>query len=142
MGRHATLAQRWFSEVWAPGGEALVDSMLARDAVGQMEGRDVNGSEDFKLARRELLAVFPDLRVYLEQVIEQDDQVAMRWTVTATHSGDGLGVPATNRPVSFRGMTWWEVRDGKIVRGWDSWNLGGLIQSLQPSAEPSQAVGP
>ena len=35
-----------------------------------------------------------------------------------------------NRPVSFRGVTWLELRDGRIVRGWDSWNLGGLISSL------------
>jgi hypothetical protein len=35
-----------------------------------------------------------------------------------------------NRPVSFRGVTWLELRDGRIFRGWDSWHLGGLISSL------------
>ena len=37
---------------------------------------------------------------------------------------------STNWPVSFRGIAWLELRDGRIVRGWDSWNLGGLISSL------------
>jgi hypothetical protein len=27
-------------------------------------------------------------------------------------------------------MTWLEFKDGGIARGWDSWNLGGLLQSL------------
>lgn len=52
------------------------------------------------------------------------------WHVTATHKGASLGFPATNKRVAFRGMTWLEFRDGQIVRGWDSWNLGGLLQSL------------
>jgi hypothetical protein len=37
-------------------------------------------------------------------------------------------------PVSFRGMTWPEFKDGRSVRGWDSWNLGGLLQTLQAAS--------
>ncbi|MEO8431043.1 MAG: hypothetical protein ABI592_05995 [Acidobacteriota bacterium] len=32
----------------------------------------------------------------------------------------------------WSGMTWLTFRDGRIVEGWDSWNLGRLLQSLQP----------
>lgn len=32
-------------------------------------------------------------------------------------------------------MTWFEYRDGQVVKGWDSWNLGGLIASLQAPLE-------
>ena len=135
MGNNATIARRWFREVWVEGGEATVDELLARDAIGWMEGRDVHGRQDFQNARRQLLDTFPDLAITVEDVVEQDDKVVVRWNVQATHRGPGLGVPATNRRVSFRGMTWMELRDGQIVRGWDSWNLGGLIQTLM---EPGQ----
>jgi steroid delta-isomerase-like uncharacterized protein len=130
MGANAAIARRFFREVWRAGGEATVDALLARDIVGWMEGCDVKSPEDFKQARRQLLEVFPDLSVTVEDVVEQDDKAVVRWRVTATHRGAGLGVPPTNRPVSFRGITWLELRDGRIVRGWDSWNLGGLISSL------------
>ena len=90
---------------------------------------------EFKDARRELLEVFPNLAITVEDVVEQNDKVVVRWSVQATHRGPGFGVPATNRRVSFRGMTWLELRDGRIARGWDSWNLGGLILTLnQPEA--------
>ena len=41
----------------------------------------------------------------------------MRWHVTATHSSDALGFPATNRQVAFRGMTMLEFKDGRVVEG-------------------------
>jgi steroid delta-isomerase-like uncharacterized protein len=74
------------------------------------------------------------MSVTVEDVVEQDGKAVVRWTVRGTHRGAGLGVPSTNRPVSFRGITWLELRDDRIVRGWDSWNLGGLISSLTSAA--------
>ena len=61
----------------------------------------------------------------------------MRWTVEATHGGNALGVAATGKRVAFRGMTWLEWQNGRLVRGWDSWNLGGLLQEL---ADPPPAA--
>ena len=85
---------------------------------------------EFLAERRRLLGAFPDLAITVDDVIADGAKVAVRWHVTATHKGDTLGIPASNREVSFRGMSWLEFADGRIVRGWDNWNLGGLIQSL------------
>jgi steroid delta-isomerase-like uncharacterized protein len=130
VGQNAALARRWFQEVWVAGGEAVVDELFAPNGVGWMEGRSIAGATDFKDARRTLLHVFPDLAIRVEDVIEQHASVAVRWTATATHRGEGLGVPATNRKVAFRGITWLEFENGRVVRGWDSWNLGALIAEL------------
>ena len=117
------------------GGERVVDLMMAPDAVSWMEGRTANGPTDFKDARRTLLHVFPDLTVKVEDTVEEAGKVAVRWTATATHRGEGLGIAPTNRRVAFRGITWLELRDQRIVRAWDSWNLGALIAELQ--SEPA-----
>lgn len=130
MSENASLARRWFQEVWVAGGESVVDQLMAADSIGWMEGRTINGPTDFKDARRTLLHVFPDLSIKVEDTLEQGDKVAVRWTATATHRGEGLGIAPTNRRVSFRGITWLEFRTGRLVRGWDSWNLGGLIAEL------------
>ena len=84
-----------------------------------------------------LLEAFPDLRVKVEDCIAQDLRVAVRWTATATHTGTGLGLVATNRPVAIRGMTWLVFRDGKIAQGWDAWNQGALLHTLQTSGDPT-----
>ncbi len=130
MGTNATLARRWFKEVWLADGEKTVEELLAPDGTAWLEGRIAKGPQEFKEARGQLLEAFPDLVATIEGIVEQDENVVVRWSAQATHTGGGLGMDATNRPVSFRGITWMEFRDGQIVRGWDSWNLGGLIGSL------------
>jgi steroid delta-isomerase-like uncharacterized protein len=136
------IVRRWFSEVWKPGGEATVDQLLARDAVGWMEGRVINGPNEFKDARRQLLDALRDLVITVDDLVQEDDKVVVRWKVEATHGGSGLGIPATNMPVSFRGITWLELKNGMIVRGWDSWNLGGLLQTLTQAQAQAQAQAP
>ena len=133
MSTNAQLARRWYEEVWVTGGENTVHELMAEDAVGHMEGADVRGRDEFLAMRRRLLEAFPDLAIVAADVIEQGPKVAVRWHVSATHMGDALGIPATNRQVSFRGLTWLEFEDGRIVLGWDSWDLGGLLQSLSTS---------
>jgi len=131
------LTRRWFREVWTEGGEAAVDQLMAVDCHGWMEGGFVKGPAEFKAARHQLLTAFPDLSISLNDVIVDGAKVAVRWTVEATHGGTALGVAATGKRVAFRGMTWLEWQDGQLVRGWDSWNLGGLLHELQ--APPAEA---
>jgi steroid delta-isomerase-like uncharacterized protein len=131
---NADRARRWYKEVWGAGGEATVEELMADDIVGVMEGTDIHNRDEFLAERRRLLEAFSDLSLVADDVIEQGPKVAVRWHVTARHTGNNLGFPATNMPVSFRGMTFIEFKDGRIVRGWDSWNLGSLIQTLQAAS--------
>lgn len=127
---NADRARRWYKEVWVPGGEATVYELMAEDIIGYMEGADIRSRDEFLTERRRLLEAFPDLAIVADDVIAEGTKVAVRWHVDATHTGDGLGSSPSNRRVSFRGMTWLEFKDGRIVLGWDNWNLGGLLQSL------------
>ncbi len=130
MPTSAELARRWFRNVWRPEGEAEVFALMAENIHGQMEGAQVNGRQAFLVERTRLLTRFPDLAVAVDDVVEQGDKVVVRWRAAATHTGTGAGFEPTGRRVSFRGMTWLEFQNGMIVRGWDSWNLGGLLQQL------------
>lgn len=134
MNPNAEAARRWYTEVWRSGGEPTVHELMAEDIVGYMEGVDIRSREEFLAERRRLLQVFPDLKIVAQDAIAEGDKVVVRWHVDATHKGEGLGFPPSNRRVSFRGITWLEFKDGRIVRGWDSWNLGSVLQSL--SAAP------
>ena len=125
-----TLARRWFEEVWKASGEPTIDELMAEGAVGHMEGIEVRGPAAFKTARAQLLGAFPDLGIYVEEIVADGDNAVVRWNVAASHEGDDLGIPASHRHVRFRGITWLKFRDGRIVEGWDAWNQGALIQEL------------
>lgn len=79
---------------------------------------------------------FPDLEVNVEHMVCDDDNVAIAYTVTGTQQGAFLGVPATGRRISARGMQIARFEDGKIVERWGSSDQLGILQQLdaQPPA--------
>ena len=128
---NAALARRWFEEVWNGRRAETVSEIMDPVCEGHMEGPEVRSPEDFLAARATLLEAFPDFRVTVDGVIAEGDDVAVRWSANGTHRGESLGFPASNRPAAFRGITWMTFREGRMIRGWDSWNQGRLLQELQ-----------
>jgi predicted ester cyclase len=124
------LAIRWFREVWNERRKETIDELWAPGAVGHTENGD-QGMAEFKVGREGLLNALPDIQVDVEDTAADGDHVVVRWHARGTHRGDGLGMPPTNRKVEFRGMTWLTFRKRVIVEGWDSWNLGRLLESLR-----------
>jgi steroid delta-isomerase-like uncharacterized protein len=127
----AILGRRWFEEVWNERREEAIDELMAPDAVGHMEGGDVLGPQGFREARAVFLNALPDMHITVEDVLSEGDQAVVRWRVRATHTGELLGVAPSQRQVDLRGMSWLTIRDGKLGEGWDTWNLGGLLDSLR-----------
>lgn len=127
----AVLGRRWFEEVWNDRREEAIDELMAPDAVGHMEGGDVAGPQGFREVRAVFLNALPDMHITVEDVLSEGDRAVVRWRVRATHTGDLLGIPPSHRKIDFRGMSWLTVRDGKLAEGWDTWNLGGLLDSLR-----------
>ena len=131
----AAIARRWFEEVWNERRDDTVDELMSADSHGHVEGGDVRGPQAFREMRAMFFAALPDVHLEIEDVVADRDRAAVRWRATGTHAGDGFGFPATKQQVHFRGTTWLTVRDGRIVEGWDTWNLGGLLESLRASLQ-------
>jgi predicted ester cyclase len=132
--QNRALAIRWFEQVWNVRDEAIIDQVMGPQALGHMEGIDVVGPAEFKKVRDLLLQAFPDLRVTVEATAADRDNVVVRWNATGTHRGSGFGIEATGKPVAFRGMTWFVMKERRFVEGWDAWNQGGIVESLRAAA--------
>lgn len=127
------LVQRWFEEVWNQGREATIDELLAKDApiFGLGEGdMDVRGPSGFKPFFRNLRSSFPDLKMRIEDSIAEGDKAVVRVVLEGTHSGDGLGIPATGRRVRVAGIVIVYSSEGKLVAGWNSWDQLGLLRQI------------
>ncbi len=60
----------------------------------------------------------PDLHAHEESIFAEGDLVATRWTITGTHAGTMMGIPATGKPISIETMITQRIVDGKIVEDW------------------------
>ena len=96
------------------------------------------GPEGFKPFFRTFRSAFPNIRVEITHAISEGELGVVHCRVTATHTGDGLGMAGTNRSVEFTGMTMARVVDGRIQEGWNSYDFMGMFHQL--GLEPPQPV--
>jgi steroid delta-isomerase-like uncharacterized protein len=130
---YQSIFHEWFDQVWNQGREAAVHRLLAPEGVFHniaQDGKDTTGPEEFLPFFRAFRDAFPDIHITVHQTATEGDVVAGRFTLTATHKGHGLGVPPTDRHVSFDGMSMAKIVDGKLVEGWNVWDAYGLREQL------------
>jgi steroid delta-isomerase-like uncharacterized protein len=137
VAENVALMRRWFQEVWNDGRVQTIYDLLAENISGW--GQDVPGVEirkpaDFVALYNRLHGAFPDMKLTVEDVFGADDKVVVRWSAVMTHTGNHLGMPATNKGVHITGITIARIADGKIAQGWDNWDQLALMQQVTNAA--------
>jgi len=121
------LVRRWFEEVWNNGRNDAIEEMLATDGVVHGLSEDAQnpllGPSAFKPFHEKFRGAFPDVNVVVEDLIAEGDKVAVRCSVRGKHTGDHLGIAASNAPVEFGGIAIVRVQGGKIVEAWNHFDF-------------------
>jgi steroid delta-isomerase-like uncharacterized protein len=128
------LVQRWFDEVWNQGNAATIQELFSPNTKAYgfpNPTATLNGPVDFAAAHRNFNDAFSNIHVELDELVAEDDKVAVRWTVTMTHTGDNLGFAATGRTVLMPGSTFVHIKNGKIADGWNHLDFTRVLQDLQ-----------
>ena len=81
---------------------------------------------------------FSNLKVQMEDSIEEGDKVAARFRMTGTHSGPMMGIPATGKPISVLATGIFRVADGKLAENWVNIDALSLMQQIGAVPAPGQ----
>jgi hypothetical protein len=73
-------------------------------------------------------------QITIDDLIEEDDRVAVRWHCTGTLTGRGMGFAPTHKPMDITGMSILRVLNGQIVEGWNNFDVLGMHQHSARSA--------
>jgi steroid delta-isomerase-like uncharacterized protein len=130
--------------VWNQKNAATIDEMMAPNCIihGLSEEREtMRGPAQFRRFYDPLRSAFPDIHLEVEDVLLDGRQTAARILATGTHTGDGLGIPPTGRPVRASGiiiMRWDDT--GRIVEGWNEFDAAGMQRQLMSPGAPAVAL--
>lgn len=73
---------------------------------------------------------FPDMKVEVEHLVADEENVAFAYTLTGTHKGDFMGISGTGRSVEARGMQISRFENGKLVERWGSSDELGILKQI------------
>jgi len=79
-------------------------------------------------------SAFSDLNSTEEDIVEAGDTLVIRSALTATHTGEFLGIPPTGRKVSYDAVDMFRVTDGRITWRFLLCDWKGVIEQL--TADP------
>jgi steroid delta-isomerase-like uncharacterized protein len=128
---HDAFVREWFDQVWNRKREDAIDRMMSPAAViHDLPGGSMKGPAGFKPFYRKFLLAFPDLQIEVLRTISEGDLVATHCRVSATHSGDALGPPATHRQASIMGIAIARIQNDQLVEGWNCFDFLSLYQQL------------
>jgi steroid delta-isomerase-like uncharacterized protein len=128
-----SLMRRWFQDVWNEGRVQTIYDLLDEHISGwgqDQPGVEIKKPADFVAFYNRIHGAFPNQKTIVEDAFGAGDKVVVRWSSVMTHTGDHLGIPATNKEVRITGITITRIVNGKIVEGWDNWDQLALAQQL------------
>lgn len=117
--RNKAVVQRVFDEVINQRRLETIDEIYVPDVIDHdpLPGAPP-GIEGVKYTLRGLLAGLPDLHVTIEEMSAHLDKVVVHNTWQGTRSGKLLGLPASNKPMTYSGVVVWRVEEGRIAERW------------------------
>jgi steroid delta-isomerase-like uncharacterized protein len=76
------------------------------------------------------LTAFPDLHFAIEDVIGQDNRVAVSWVAIGTHHGAFMHIPPTGRSINVRGISLLTFAGEQIVSAVYVWDVAALLRDI------------
>lgn len=99
-----------------------LDGTVVSPMFGELHGR-ATIAESY----RSLFATFPDWTLTSEELIVDGHRVAEHIIATATHVGEFIGLPGTNRHARIEGVLLYTMQDGLILREQRHYDYSALL---------------
>jgi predicted ester cyclase len=97
---------------------------------------DLAGFDQFEAMIR---SAFSSITHPLEDLVGEGDEVAVRLRFEGTHTGDFMGVPASDKQFSVEGTAFLRVAGGRVAQLWGFLDQLGLMQQIGALPAPGQA---
>ena len=129
--KNKALFRRAYAELWNRGNLSVADELIAPDFMNHAAtpGSD-RGPDSMRASVTWARNAFPDLHFKVEELVAGEDIVAGRLTMSGTHRGPLMGLPATGRSVRTQHMHFVRFRDGQAVEHWGARDDLGMMRQL------------
>jgi len=128
--RKKQVVEAW-AAAWDRGEVDALDHLLSPDYRRRSTSTDEGLTlEQFKASIVTTRTAFPDLVTTIDDIMAEDDRVALRWHSVGKHDGSFLGVPPTHRTVEVHGSTFARFEGDVVVEEFVTWDPRAMLSAL------------
>lgn len=113
--------------------ETLAEELVAADApfYTPAAAEPLYGGKGYLAVVHWMRQGFSDVQWKLEEMVANDEKVAVLWTLTGTHDGDFLGQPASGTKIKTTVMNFYYINpEGKITNDIAAEGMIGILRPL------------
>ena len=130
MAQDLKAAARDFYDAINRGDFSIIYDLIADNFINHEPSHLPPNKEGTRAFFHMMRGAFGDLRGNIEDIIQEDDKVVVRCTITGTQTGEFMGMPPSNKKVSFETVEILRVEDGKAVERWGVTDRASIMQQL------------
>jgi steroid delta-isomerase-like uncharacterized protein len=127
--RNRAAVQRYV-EMFNSGDLADLDEVIDMNIAYREPTRQIDGRDAFKQGLAAYLTTFGQPRLTLDDLVADADRAALRWTLRGTPTAPLMGVAPTGKEVTFSGITFLRLEDGRFVEWWGQWDVKSLVRQI------------
>lgn len=110
----------------------LLNEFVSEEFVNHVAPEGVNGRESFRHYIKEVLhAGLSDVKLDTYRQIAENDLVVSQKRLTAIHSGNFLGIPATGKKIEMELIEIIRLENGRYIEHWAESNMSKVLASLK-----------
>ncbi len=118
------------------------EERFQKDVVIVTSQGDIVGIEGCKNHYMNFVNGFSDLEFTILEVIGQGDRLVKHWNFKGTHTGVAFGIPASGNKLNLSGTTLVTLKDGKIAKEQDFFDVTAMINQLSQGDVNADAGNP
>jgi steroid delta-isomerase-like uncharacterized protein len=124
------LVRRFVQQVFEELRPDAVDELVADDFVSHTYPANKDGKAYLREATERMAKALTNIRFVVDDMVAEEDRVAVRLTASATATGDFMGLPAAGKSYQIGEIHIFGLRDGKIVEHWHQYDAAGMMRQL------------
>ena len=132
MAEGAELIQEFYDEILSKGNMDAIDELVTDDVVEHEQGLpgQPEGKEGVRFFVNTMREAFSDLKATVGPSVESGDMASAEITITGRHTGEFMGVAATDKSFEIKSVDIVRFEDGKCAEHWGVTDMLSLMQQI------------
>ena len=129
--QNRAIVTKIFEQAWSQANFNGIDAVIAEDAQFHIHSLTLpTNAADLEQIVTRWHRAFAGFKFTIEDMVAENDTVAVRMTMSGTHQSQWQDIPPTGRQISVDTMMFLQITDGKVTQIWETFDEPTLRKQL------------